>query len=202
MDKEVRVVSTEFELRAAEGALEGDRKTIYGYAAVFNSNSELMLDAQRGPYTERITPGAFSWSDVLALREHDTTRLLARYREGRENNTLTLTQNERGLRYSFTPPNTTDGNDLTELIRLGDIDSSSFAFVVEPNGDTWSMKGKRLFRQINKAIVYDVSPVAEPAFTKTTVSTRSYDKWVSENQQTSKQMHINRMRQTLAGIRK
>jgi len=176
---------------------DGKAPVISGYAAVFNSDSRQMMDKDRGIYIERISPGAFKYTDVVALVDHDRSRPLARYIEGRENNDLKLVQNERGLKFSFTRPDTSAGRDLSVLIKNRVYNKSSFAFVIPKGGDSWSRRGKNLYRTVTEAIVRDVSPCISPAYAKTTVNTRSFDEFISE-ERASYKIKLNDMRQELA----
>ena len=153
------------ELRA-----EGDGRTFTGYAALFNADSEPM-----GGFTERIAPGAFTRSlkshgwDIKLLANHDPGRVLGSTRA----KTLRLVEDERGLRVEATLPDNTDGRDIAESIRRGDIDAMSFGFTTQPQGDTWSADGKT--RTLTDVKLYEVSVVAWPAYPSTagTTSVRS-----------------------------
>lgn len=160
-NREIRSISAE--LRAAK---EG--RTIEGYAAVYNQETDL------GWFREVILPGAFDgadMSDVRALFNHNPDSILARTASG----TMSLEVDERGLKYRFEAPNTTLGNDLLEMIRRGDISQSSFAFTVGNGGDEWEeSEGRNDLRKIKKfRAVYDVSPVTYPAYAQTSVQARS-----------------------------
>lgn len=132
-------------------------QTIAGYAAVFNSPSEDL-----GGFIEYIAPGAFDSvmnDDVRGFYNHDYNYLLGRASSG----TLRLSTDERGLRYEIDLPNTTYANDLIELMRRGDVNQSSFAFMIE--SDSWSVKGKQNIRTITKiSRLIDVAPVVIPAY--------------------------------------
>lgn len=160
------------ERRSYKAELRMDTKsgkpTITGYAAVFNSDSEVMM----GSFIERIDPQAFAeadMSDVRALFNHDPNFVLGRT----TNNTLQLQIDERGLRYTITPPDTPLVRDLViEPMRRGDITQSSFGFTLMD--DEWDESGDmpvRILRQIGE--VMDVSPVTFPAYTQTEASARS-----------------------------
>lgn len=142
---------------------EGDGRTFTGYAAIFNSDSEPM-----GGFTERIAPGAFRRSltshgwDIKLLANHDPGRVLGSTRA----KTLRITENDRGLYVEATLPDNTDGRDIAESIRRGDIDSMSFGFTTQPGGDTWSADGK--IRTLTDVKLYEVSIVAWPAYSSTT----------------------------------
>lgn len=152
---------------------EADSRKVEGYASVFNSRSKDL-----GGFTEIIDPSAFEGvierSDVLALLNHDQDRgVLARSRKGV--GSLTLSIDDRGLKYSFDAPNTALGNELIEGLKRGDISTSSFAFTV--SGEKWTKEedGRylRTITQIDK--LFDVSPVYNEAYEDTSVALRSLD---------------------------
>ena len=160
---------------------EADSRKVEGYASVFNSRSKDL-----GGFTEIIDPSAFEGvierSDVLALLNHDQDRgVLARSRKGV--GSLTLSIDERGLKYSFDAPNTALGNELIEGLKRGDISTSSFAFTV--SGEKWTKEedGRylRTITQIDK--LFDVSPVYNEAYEDTSVALRSLDAVRAEEEQ-------------------
>lgn len=60
-------------------------------------------------------------------------------------------------------PNTTYANDLIELMRRGDVNQSSFAFLV--GRDRWEKRNGKNVRIIEKVSrLIDVSPVVLPAY--------------------------------------
>jgi HK97 family phage prohead protease len=161
---ETRVASQAFEIRE-----DGDGMTFTGYAAMWDSPSQPL------PFTERIQRGAFkrslqSRNDIKLLWNHDTGSILGSTRAG----TLTLTEDDRGLRATAKFPNTTLGRDTAELIRTGNVDSMSFGFSVPEGGDKWSQDGSE--RTLVSVRIHEVSLVAFPAYTSTagTVSVRAY----------------------------
>ena len=164
---ETRVLTTEFEVRE-----EADGMHLTGYAARFNEPSEPL------PFTERIAPGAFkrslrSRNDVKLLWNHDTSTVLGSTRAG----TLTLTEDERGLRVSAVLPDTQAGRDAKVLISRGDVTGFSFGFTVPKGGDTWNEDGSE--RTLNSIRLLEVSTgVAFPAYTSTngTAQVRGLDK--------------------------
>lgn len=154
------------ELRAAEG---GGLPTIEGYAAVFNS-----LSTNLGGFRERIEPGAFAASlkagaDVRALVDHDPAKIIGRNKSG----TLTVTEDERGLKVSIRPPDTTAGRDVVESIRRGDLDAMSFGFVARD--DEVRKEGGETVRVLRAVDLFDVSVVAYPAYQDTAVALRSVE---------------------------
>ena len=120
----------DMETRAGiELRIEQDEETspkIVGYAAVFDT-----LSGDLGGFREKIARGAFADSlanndEVHALYNHDSNILLGRRGAG----TLRLLEDDHGLRIEIDPPNTTDGNNVVELLRRGDLASMSFGFTM------------------------------------------------------------------------
>lgn len=154
-----------------------DSRTVEGYAVVFNSQSEDL------GFYETINPSAITEevlmrSDVFCLFNHDQDKVLARSKNG--TGSLQLQLDERGLKYTFTAPQTDLGNELLEYLRRGDIDSSSFAFTVstDEGSEVWTTgTDGRQYREILKIDeLHDVSPVWNPAYSSTSVSQRTLDK--------------------------
>ncbi len=161
--------------------------TISGYAAVFYREGEAGTQYQiwrNEDVFERIAPVAFNRAlaekhDVRGLFNHREDNILGKTGSG----TVRLSVDERGLKYEIDPPNTAAGRDVTELLKRGDIDGSSFAFTVE--GETWSRESDgREIRTITDVNLYDVGPVTYPAYESSTSGVRSavearasYDSW-------------------------
>ena len=163
MKHETRNFEAEFELRA-----DGDSMTFVGYAAKFNSPSEDL-----GGFVERIEPGAFrrslrSRNDVKLLVNHDTGRVLASSRSG----TMKLYEDEVGLKVEASLPNTSDGRDMAELLKRGDLNKMSFGFAVQK--DTWN--NEMTERTLKSVRLFEVSIVAFPAYAATEAMVRSVDK--------------------------
>lgn len=161
-DAEVRshkaiIEKREFRMENAE--YEGN--TIRGYAAVYNSDSEWM-----GGFYEQIATGAFDDvldNDTRAYFNHDENLLLGRVSSG----TLRLGTDARGLYYEVDLPNTSYANDLVELMKRGDVNQSSFAFLID--SDRWEERDGKTYRIIEKVSrLLDVSPVAQPAYESAT----------------------------------
>ncbi len=142
-------------------------RTIEGYAALFNSRTEIWPG-----FFEEIAPGAFKnaigKSDVRALFNHDQNRILARTSSG----TLQIGEDDKGLWYRFEMPDTTEGNDLLTMIKRGDISQSSFAFTVKAS--EWIEENDNTTLRIIKECeqLFDVSPVTYPAYQDTSVTAR------------------------------
>lgn len=173
LDAERRFYGGKVELR--EGA--DNKRTIVGYAAVFNRNSEDL-----GGFIERIDPKAFDEvvnSDIRALFNHDKNLVL-----GRNGSTMKLSVDEVGLRYEIDLPDNTVGKDLYESIKRGDVRESSFSFIQkEQRWENNAGTGKPSVRTLIKmARVFDVGPVTFPAYTDTKVASRSLSKVQAENE--------------------
>lgn len=144
-------------------------RQLVGYAAVFNQRTTI------GPYDETVSPHAFDEAlndpslDVVALFDHGGQPL------GRTSNgTLRLSTDAYGLRYEVTPPDTSVGRDVMELVKRGDISASSFAFTLRGDtGDSWAYGGPLPLRTLQNLNLHDVSPVTTPAYAGTAVSARS-----------------------------
>jgi len=156
-DAEVRNNVPVMERRSTEFRAELDGEIVRGYAAVFDSPSEDL-----GGFIEYIMPGAFDDvlnDDVRAFYNHSDSFLLGRVSSG----TLRVWQDKNGLGYEVKMPNTTYANDLIELMRRGDVNQSSFAFLV--GRDRWEKRNGKNVRIIEKVSrLIDVSPVVLPAY--------------------------------------
>lgn len=136
---------------------ENNTQVVTGYAAVFNSPTELWEGLE-----ETILPGAFSRtlsnSDVRCLFDHDWGKVLGRTKSG----TLRLEEDEKGLKFEVELPNTTVANDLVESMSRGDINQCSFGFV--PTEETWDYNAEPVLRTINEVDLFEVSIVSLPAY--------------------------------------
>lgn len=153
------------ELRAT---ILGGQPRLIGHAAVFNSLSEDL-----GGFREKIAPGAFSetikTADVRALWNHDPNFVLARTTSG----TLKLREDERGLWFEAELLDEPFERSLVKKIERGDITQNSFGFRVMPDGQKWGMEDGGLVRTLTNVELFDVSPVAYPAYTQTDLGVRA-----------------------------
>lgn len=150
--------------RRADGDSESPK--IVGHAAVFNELSENL-----GGFREIIATGAFDdadMKDVRALFNHDANWILGRTMA----ETLALKVDKRGLAFEIDPPDTQMGRDVVTSIERGDVTGASFGFIIEE--DKWNedddgriVRTIMAFRQI-----FDVSPVAFPAYPDTDTALR------------------------------
>jgi HK97 family phage prohead protease len=152
---------------APELRKDGDAKVAAGYAALFNTETDI-----GGYFRERIAPGAFKDAikgDVRALIDHDTGRVIGRTAAG----TLRLSEDATGLSVEIDLPDTTDGRDLAVQLDRGDITGMSFGFRV--THDEWDETGDTPLRTIHSVELFEVSAVAFPAYDDTSIGLRSLD---------------------------
>jgi uncharacterized protein len=159
MDLERRHLAIELRADAAG-------RKLAGYAATFGTPATI------DGFTETIRSGAFraslaGRSDILALVDHDPSKLLARTRSG----TLRLSEDARGLAFELDVPATTLGNDVLAMAARGDLGGMSFGFRVGAGGEHWPDKRTRELRAVE---LVEVSVVhAFPAYGGTSVAARS-----------------------------
>ena len=189
-EKEIRNVTCEVRFAEEEGIVEG-------YAMLFDVQSDGL------PFYETIERGALDGvverSDVFALLNHSLERgVLARSNKGK--GSLSLTLDEKGLKYRFTIPDTAIGKELAENLRRGEIDSSSFGFTVEQ--DKWEKRDDGIWtrRIIKIAELFDVSPVYRAAYSATSVSLRGMEAAEAELQKQEQRAvaeYLDRIEQSL-----
>lgn len=154
-------------LLGVETREDNDKRTLVGYAAVFNSDTTI------GDYfIERIAPAAFDKAvsgDVRALIDHDTGRVIGRTKSG----TLRLSTDSRGLKVEIDVPDTADGRDLLTLVERGDISGMSFGFRVTKQ--EWDETGDLPVRTIQEVDLFEVSAVSFPAYDDTSLALRSLE---------------------------
>ena len=152
----------DLERRFATGATVEGRQLI-GLAAPFGSETRI------ADFREVIAPGAFARTlsenrDILALVDHDVSRVLGRTRSG----SLSLSETAEGLEYRLSLPDTTTGNDLRTLAQRGDLGGVSMGFVAAR--DSWDGE----LRTLHEVELHEISIVqAHAAYPTTTVSLRS-----------------------------
>lgn len=154
-------------LLGVETRAAGEKRTLVGYAATFNSSADI-----GGWWTETIAPGAFTdqlTADVRALVDHDTGKVIGRTKSG----TLRLTEDTKGLRVEIDVPDTSVGNDLWVLVERGDISGMSFGFSV--TRQAWDETVEPPRRTIQAVSLVEVSAVAFPAYDDTTIGKRSLE---------------------------
>ncbi len=159
------MVAATLEKRTGTLEIRAQGRRLEGYAALFGA------EARIGSFRETIRAGAFAKSldekrDVLALVDHDPSRVLARIRSG----TLRLSEDARGLAFALDVPDTQAGRDVLTLAERGDLGGMSFGFQVPPGGDIW--RGEA--RELVAVDLFEISVVqAFPAYDGTIVNARA-----------------------------
>jgi hypothetical protein len=160
-----RLIERRFTSGEVEVRQRGSETVIEGHAAVFDKLSQNL-----GGFVERVMPGAFTKTlqeaDVRALYNHDENLVLGRNKSG----TLDLSEDDTGLYYRITPPNTTYARDLMTVIERGDVSQSSFAFMAIE--DEWGLSEQDFPRRdLMQVHLVDVSPVTYAAYLDTDTGT-------------------------------
>lgn len=140
---------------------------ISGLAAPYNKLSQDM-----GGFRETIAPGAFKGilatkPSVIACIDHsrESEKILGSTDSG----TLELRSTDKGLEFTLDVAQTSTGADIIELIKRGDINKMSFAFIAKD--DTWTNYGQETIRTIHSfEQLNDISIVKNPAYSDTNVS--------------------------------
>ena len=154
------------ERRSAPIELRAKGRRLEGYAALFGVRARIA-----DQFDEEIRQGAFTGSlgsdhDILALVDHDPSRLIARTRS----KTLRLSQDTTGLAFDLDLPDTSEGRDVLALAERGDLGGMSFGFTVAPGGESRA-NGVRQLEAVN---LHEISIVkAWPAYDGTVVTPRS-----------------------------
>jgi uncharacterized protein len=172
--KEIRALPVALEIRAKDE--NEDNRTISG-AIKYNNESREMRDYWGDSFVEEIAEGAFAESlkqrGVVGLWSHDTSQVLGNTKSG----TLRIDNTQTELRFELDIPDTSVGNDAWALIKRGDVDGVSFGMKVTK--EKWSSEerdeGKIYKRTILDAELYEISPVAFPAYPSNEVAVRSLD---------------------------
>jgi HK97 family phage prohead protease len=173
-NQELRTLNVAIRAAAKEDAFE-----LHGTALSYN-----VLSRDLGGFRERFLPGAFtraladSKTDVRMLFNHSVNHVLGR----QSNGTLTLMDTPNGLNFCCKlDPNQQAHRDLHSSIKRGDINSCSFAFKPDADGEAWDdAKDERgawfTRRTVKQASIYDCSVVTHAAYDApgaTTVVARS-----------------------------
>lgn len=175
--RETRVHVERLEIRSAGEGQAG--RTIAGYAAVFNSETDIC-----GCWIEVVAPGAFTRSikenDIVAVYHHDGARVLGRT----SSKTLRVKEDQRGLAVEIDLPDTTDGRDLAVLIERGDVTGMSFGFCTRKQ--EWDETVEPPKRTILDVELVEVTVTAFPQYTDTEIGLRSLEGARSERGQHNK----------------
>jgi len=165
-----RGIQVSLEQRAEEGDEGeggGESRIISGLAAVFDDEAELYPG-----FREVVRPGAFKKTlaegDARALWNHNTDLVMGRVSA----KTLQLEETKEGLGYRIDPPDTSYARDALAVIGRGDVRESSFAFNIIR--DNFTEQNDEAFREILEVELFEVSPVAFPAYAATLVEAKAH----------------------------
>jgi len=155
--RESRTVSLDIELKE-----ERDRSVVVGYANIFDDIAVIgdwfQEQFKRGAFKKTIKE-----SQQIATWNHNPSNLLGRT----DNETLSLHEDEVGLRAEITLPDTTLGRDVLSLVRDSYVDGMSMTFVAMD--EVWDNNKKPPLRTVRQARLFEVALVTEPAFPGTFV---------------------------------
>lgn len=167
-DLELRYAAVQPRLLTEEGADPDSGRIVTGYASVFNSHYPVK-DVRGKEFMECVRTGAFSdclasGPDIRCLLNHNCDLLLGRTKSG----SLRCWQDQRGLAFQCTLPDTEQGRSVAFAIRRGDLDACSFGFRVRANGERWSNDNHgKPTRELLAVDVMDVSLATFPASDRT-----------------------------------
>jgi HK97 family phage prohead protease len=151
--------------KSADGSMQ-----LVGTAIVFNSPSEDLGGFTEIVKCESVQKSIQRNSDVYCLWQHDTTQPLARTKTG----SLKLTLTSTGLDFVATLPNSPLGQNAYQAIADGTVDSVSFGFSIEANGDKWVLDAEgNVVRELWDINVSEISPVTWAAYLAPHVDVRS-----------------------------
>lgn len=149
---------------------EDGKPMLKGRAVVYGE--ETLIGDERWGFKEEIRAGALKDSiagdDVIATYNHNADNLLGRVSNG----TLRMSDSADGLDVEIDlDPETSMGKDLMRLVARRDVTGMSFAFTVESEERVQGKKRGDLDKYIvTKARVFELGPVAMPAYASTSVS--------------------------------
>ena len=162
MSRELRTfVASELRATGSDKA-----KTLTGYACTWNTQTDI------SDFVEVIAPKPFRSLDTdsaVMLVNHDDNQIL-----GRAGVNLVLAQDDIGLRFVCTLNESSIAQNAWENTRSGLLRECSFAFSVNPGGDTWSsLPNGRMLRTLKDLRLWDTSVVVSPAYQGTSASARN-----------------------------
>jgi HK97 family phage prohead protease len=158
---------SDLEFRMSDlAAVKDDDLLVEGYAAVYDEPS-VICNIDGTDYKEVMRRGCIDaktdLTDVVMRYNHyDNDMIVARTTNG----TLSLSIDDKGLKFSARLAPTTQGKDLYTLVQRKDVTKMSFAFLVDD--DSYDYDNHT--RNINHiALIKDVSAVDFPAYNSTSL---------------------------------
>ena len=172
--KEIRIS----ELRALDNTEQSNDMIIEGYAAVFETETDL------GWCKEIISRDAFNNCNmkdcVLKYNHNDNCLILARTR----NKSLELSVDNIGLKIRAVLIDTTQNRDIYKMIQARLLDKMSFAFSVRKQEWDYETDTRRI---TEIAQLFDVSVVDVPAYDATEIYARSKKEYEEEKEKYMKE---------------
>lgn len=170
VEDESRTIVAPFELIRAADA---DGLTLTGYAAVFNSPTR--INSWEGDFTEVIAPGAFRHtirnSRPIMQYDHGQHPLIGSLPVA---SIRRLKEDARGLYVEARVFDNWLTEPLRDAIKDQAISGMSFRFSVVK--ETWAHADDGDVRTLNEVKLYELGPVAWPAYSDTSVALRSFER--------------------------
>lgn len=154
------------EFRSLAINLESESRTAH-ITIPYNTRSEYL------GFWEILAPGCFTKTlqqsrSIRVLIEHDSSKLISRT----DNGSLRIVDTPTALEADFDIPNTTEGNDLLEMIRTGLTNGASFGFICMK--EDYHLENGEEVRTVLEARLLELSVVlSEPAYSASKVFMRS-----------------------------
>lgn len=175
---EVRYIKEAINLEQRTNEDGSHYNCITGYGIVFDKPSQILKMRDKmgrvREFEEIISKEAVNnvdFSNLVCMLNHKYT--LGKRSRG----TMSIEIDDFGVKYSVKLPNTSKGNDTREDIINGNLEGSSFQFVLDKEGDAWDMTRTPIRRCIKKfSEILEMGPVYFPAYPDTTVAMRSLEK--------------------------
>ena len=168
-----------------------------GYVVRWDKLSEEMYG-----FREKVVKGAFlkslSEMRVLSFWNHNSDMVLG----NTANESLKISEDERGLKFELNLPDTTAGRDARALIKRGDVKGMSFGF--RTLREEWDESDpKKITRTLLEVRLYEVSPTPMPAYSSSSVAARSledvrnsYEEYHNNRLQRETQLRNNQIKNT------
>lgn len=174
MSRYIRPADGSREVRCVELRAEGtpESRTITGRAVVFDTPTVIAGCYREVIAADAITDELLQRSDVVLTLEHDLRAgVLGRYNAGQ--GTMQLERRDDGIYMTCDLPETALGDAVLAGVRRGDYSHMSFAFSVGQSEWSEDEDGIDLRTITQVSRLYDVSVVAFPAYSDTSLTARS-----------------------------
>ena len=186
MKKEIRYMPAEIR---SDG--EDTEKKVSGLGIIYDQWEELWPG-----YKERILKGAVKRDKVVkSFFNHEPSQVLS---TTKSKPSLELNDTDKGLEYVSPIPPTSYGKDLEINLERNNVEGSSFAFSVPDDGSKrWEEDGV-FYREIKKLTLYEIGPVTDPAYLKTSANLRTaediYKEFLATDAQESEAARVEEQR--------